>query len=359
MDESSLDALRDRIRGLDRALIELSAERVAVAREVGDLKRRADRPIVDYAQERAVLDRAREAAAAAGLDVEVAETLIVTLIRAAVRAQDQDSWRRASVGLGKRAVVVGGEGRMGRWFMRFLADQGYETGALDLRATAEENAWAEAALPEADLVVCSTPPSATAALYDSWASRPPRGVIADIASIKTPLIDPIRRLQAAGAAVASIHPMFGPSVVLLRDCDVVVCDTGDAAATRALAQLFTATTARVLFLPLDRHDELMADVLTLAHATVIAFALALPDAAAPVRSTTLGALQSLSGLLVRESPDVYYEIQALNPNSAGALDRLAGAVARVRDAVRSRDAGAFSDLLAEGRRKTDGPAAPR
>ena len=63
----------------------------------------------------------------------------------------------------------------------------------------------------------------------------------------------------------------------------------------------------------------MADVLTLAHATVIASALALPDAAVPVRSTTLGALQTLSANLVRESPDVYYEIQALNPNSPGAL----------------------------------------
>ena len=74
----------------------------------------------------------------------------------------------------------------------------------------------------------------------------------------------------------------------------------------------------------------MADVLTLAHATAIAFALALPDTAVPVRSTTLGALQTLSANLVRESPDVYFEIQALNPNSAAALERLATAVARVR-----------------------------
>jgi chorismate mutase/prephenate dehydrogenase len=352
MDTEPLDALRERIRELDRQLIAVAAERVAVARQVGDAKRRVDRPIVDYAQERLVLDRARETAAAAGLDGAVAETILIALIRAAVGAQDQDAWRHASVGAGKTAVVLGGEGRMGRWFTRFLADQGYTAGSLDTRGDRDENAWATAALPTADLVVCSTPPAATAALYTAWISSPPAGVIVDIASIKTPLIGPIRRLQAAGARVASIHPMFGPSVVLLRDCDVVVCDTGNLEATEAVAQLFTSTTARLLHLPLDEHDRLMADVLTLAHATAIAFALALPEAAVSVRSTTLAALRTLSATVVRESPDVYYEIQALNPNSAAALDRLAAAIARVRGAVESRDAEAFRALMEEGRART-------
>ncbi|HEX5069060.1 MAG TPA: prephenate dehydrogenase [Vicinamibacterales bacterium] len=283
----------------------------------------------------------------------MAETILVALIRAAVSAQDQDSWRRASVGHGKTAVVVGGLGRMGRWFTRFLADQGYAVGALDLDpAGDEEQAWARGALPTADLVVCSIPPAAAAALYDQWSADPPRGVIVDIASIKTPLIGPIRRLQAAGARVASIHPMFGPSVVLLRDCDVVICDTGDQEAAETVTRLFTSTTARLLHLPLDEHDRLMADVLTLAHATTIAFALALPDTAVPVRSTTLGALQTLSANLMRESPDVYFEIQALNPNSAAALERLASAVSRVRRIVSSRDAAGFHQLMDEGRHKT-------
>jgi chorismate mutase/prephenate dehydrogenase len=351
-DAGETDALRDRIRALDQALVAMAAERVAVARQLGEAKRRADLPIVDYAQERVVLERAREAADAAGLDARVAEAILVTLIRAAVSAQDQDSWRHAAVGQGKTAVVVGGEGRMGRWFTRFLADQGYETGALDIRSGGEERAWAEGALPTADLVVCSTPPAATAALYETWCPAPPAGIIVDIASIKTPLIGPIRRLQDAGAAVASIHPMFGPSVALLRDCDVVICDTGDARATETVSQLFQSTTARLMHVPLAEHDSLMADVLTLAHSSVIAFALALPETAVPVRSTTLGALQTLSSNLVRESPDVYYEIQALNPHSADALNRLAVAIDRVRAAVGSGDATAFTALMREGEAKT-------
>lgn len=341
--------LRDEIRRLDEEIVAAAARRIALAREVGEEKRRANLPVVDYGQERAVLDRARSAAEAAGLDPAVADSMVVSLIRASVSAQDRDRVRRASVGAGKTAVVVGGEGRMGRWFMRFLADQGYTTGSLDLVASDEENAWARAAFSAADLIVSAAPPTVTAQLYDEWSIAPPRGVVADIASIKTPLVASIRKLQQAGGRVASIHPMFGPSVLLLRDCDVVVCDTGDDAASSEVEQLFVPTTARVMHLPLDEHDRLMANVLTLAHATVIAFALALPDTPSPLRSTTLGALQTLSANLLNESPDVYFEIQAKNPNSAAALARLAGAVARVAEAVSSQDQEGFGALMAEGR----------
>jgi prephenate dehydrogenase len=82
---------------------------------------------------------------------------------------------------------------------------------------------------------------------------------------------------------------------------------------------------------------------------VIAFALALPETASPLRSTTLGALQGLSANLLNESPDVYFEIQARNPNSSAALERLAGAVARVASAVSSQDSAAFRALMDEGR----------
>jgi protein phosphatase len=45
----------------------------------------------------------------------------------------------------------------------------------------------------------------------------------------------------------------------------------------------------------------------------------------------------------------------LNPNSAGALDRLARAIDRVREAIGSRDARAFGALMREGEQKTPIP----
>ncbi len=352
MADENLDNVRERIRQIDLELVARAAERAQLVQRVGEIKRRLNIATVDYAQERAVLDRARAAAAQHGLDPAVAEDLLARLIRASVTAQVQDSLRFTAAGAGRRAVVVGGAGRMGGWFVRFLAAQGFQTGSLDSAGPDDESAWSRDALPAADLVVCAAPPAATADLYRSWAGRPPAGVVVDIASIKTPLVEPIRALQRAGARVASIHPMFGPGIALLRDADVVVCDTGDAEAAAAVERLFQPTTARLVRLPLDEHDRVMADLLSLAHAAAIAFALALPQREHPVRSTTFHALESLAAAVVRESPAVYHEIQSRNPHSAAALRRLRGAVDRVIAAVDADDATAFATLMQEGQTRT-------
>lgn len=354
-----LAAPRARIRELDLQLVALAAERVRLAREVGEIKRRAGHATVDYAQERAVLERAAAAAEAEGLEPAVAEDVLSRLIQAAVTVQEQESLRRAGTGAGKIAVVVGGAGRMGRWLRRFLDAQGYAAAVVDPAAPEEIDALGRKLLPRADLVLCATPPQRTAACYREWLERPPAGVIADIASIKAPLVGALRELQAAGARVASIHPLFGPGIVVLRDADVVVCDTGDEEAAAAVEALFAPTTARLVRLPLDEHDRLMGDLLSLAHAAAIAFSLALPEDDHPVRSTTFQALARLAAAAVRESPEVYYEIQADNPHSLPAVERLRTAVERLLTAVRERRPEEFAALMTEGMRRTRADASAR
>jgi chorismate mutase / prephenate dehydrogenase len=243
---------------------------------------------------------------------------------------------------------------MGRWFARFLEAQGWGVSLVDPAAPREEDERGRERLGGAELVVVATPPGRTAAAYGEWCEAPPAGVVVDIASIKTPLVEPIRRLQAAGARVASIHPMFGPQAVLLRDADVVICETGDDDATGVVEGLFAPTTAHLVRLPLEEHDRLMADLLSLAHATAIAFALSLPAAEHPVRSTTFKALERLAATVVRESPDVYYEIQAENPHSAVAVAKLRAALGRLTAVLADGDRAAFGELLTEGRRRTPG-----
>ncbi len=357
--DDNLDALRERIRQVDLELVQKAAERVELARQVGEIKRRQNLPTVDYIQERVVVERARMMARERGLDPGMAEDLFAALILSAVTAQDRDNLRRAAVGTGKSAVIVGGAGRMGRWMREFLSAQGFTAGILDPAAEKDENDWARETLPSAELVVCSTPPAATAELYTRWTEKPPEGVVVDIASIKTPLIGPIDALQGAGGSVASIHPLFGPSIDLLRETDVVICDTGDSEAAAAVEKLFEPTTAHIVHLPLAEHDRIMADLLSLGHAAAIAFALALPETEHPVRSTTFRALESIAAAVVRESPDVYYEIQTSNPHATGAYDRLRTALERIVSVIIAEDKEGFHALLEEGRRRTPSDEASR
>lgn len=350
----TLDELRRRIGELDREVVRLAAERIRIAREIGRRKRQEGLPTLDYAQERRILDAVQLQAKQAALDPAIAQDLVARLIRASVGAQEADSLRHSAHGQGRAAVVVGGAGRMGRWMGRFLDAQGWSVGVLDPRDPAGEQRESAARLPTAELVVLATPPGSIATLYRQWRAKPPRGVLIDLASIKSPLLGPIRELQAAGARLASIHPMFGPATLLLRDSDVVVCDTGDDEATKVAEGLFAPTTARIVRLRLEEHDRVMADLLSLAHAAAIAFALALPAAEHPVHSTTFQALERLAATVARENPDVYYEIQADNPHSMEALERLEAALALVRRAVASRSPQLFGDLLREGRKRTPG-----
>lgn len=347
-----LDGARRRIEALDADLVRLAAERVAAAREAGRAKAELGQPTVDFARERAVLERARQAAADAGLDAGVAEDLLMRLIVASTTRQETDRVAAAGLGAGKTAVVVGGAGRLGGWLTAFLRSTGHDTFVLDPAAPAQLDA-ARRQLRSAGLVLVAVPPSEAARLYDAWAADPPRGVVADVCSVKAPLLGALRRLAAAGVHVASFHPMFGPSAAVLRDCDVVLCRTGDAVAEQAVRDLFAPTSARLVEVGLEEHDRLMADVLSLAHAAAIAVATSLPGA--PVaQSTTYRRLRDVAASVVRESPQVYYEIQAGNPHSLDAIDRLAANLARLRASIAAKDADSFAALLAEGRQRVEG-----
>lgn len=345
---NDLESARKQIAELDRQIIETAAKRVELARDVARFKREAAQPTVDFTQERDVMERARTAAEQAGLATDVAEDLVSRLVEETVTVQEGESLRLAGGGAGRSAVVVGGGGRMGRWFVGFLANQGFQVNILDPEVP-QHAKTAKAMLPDADLVIMAAPPTAIAMRYMDWTDEPPKGILIDIASVKEPLLAAVKDLQKAGARVASIHPMFGPDAKMLRDHDVVICDTGDEEAMQAARELFEATTAHIVEVPLEEHDMWMADVLALAHATALSFAHSLPETPRPVRSSTLGALEDLAWHVVQEAPEVYFEIQARNPHALQSVDRLARSVQQLARIVQRDKSDQFRKYVEAGR----------
>ena len=57
-----LSALRSRLTAIDQELLELAAERQSIALQIGQAKRQLHRGTRDFAREKVVLDRGREAA---------------------------------------------------------------------------------------------------------------------------------------------------------------------------------------------------------------------------------------------------------------------------------------------------------
>jgi chorismate mutase/prephenate dehydrogenase len=154
--------------------------------------------------------------------------------------------------------------------------------------------------------------------------------------------------------VTSLHPMFGPGTELLSGRHVVFIDLGSAEALAAARALFAPTMAEQVVMSLDEHDRLIAYVLGLSHALNIAFFTALAESgeAAPklarMSSTTFDAQLDVATNVAEESPELYYEIQALNDYGAESLQALSAAVERLRSAVESRDFPTFRRLMEQG-----------
>jgi chorismate mutase/prephenate dehydrogenase len=205
-----------------------------------------------------------------------------------------------------------------------------------------------------DFLVVATPLGASSGILAELARRQPKGVVFDLGSLKSPLRSGLAALQAAGVKVTSLHPMFGPGVDLLSGRHVIFIDLGNAEALAAARTLVQPTMAEQVVMDLDEHDRLVAYVLGLSHALNIAFftALAGSGEAAPklerMSSTTFDAQIDVAVGVAEESPELYYEIQALNDYGGESLQALADAVERLRQTVQRHDLPAFRALMEQG-----------
>ena len=364
----NLDELRGEITELDTRLIELVARRQELSRQVAAVKRSSGRPTRDFGREREVILRARTAAAESGVSPDLAESLLRQLIQSSLATQEQARVAAQAHGSGKRALVIGGHGKMGSWFADFLASQGFEVGIADpagpLPGFGFVADWQNDPLDQ-DVIVLATPLGATAQLLHALAKRAPRGLVFDLGSLKTPLRTGLAALADAGCRVTSLHPMFGPDTELLSGRHVIFIDLGNDAALAEAQALFQPTMAERVVMSLDEHDRLIAFVLGLSHALNIAFFTALADSgeAAPrlarMSSTTFDAQLEVASRVAAESPDLYFEIQSLNDYGAESLRALQTAVGRLVDVVERRDLAAFTAIMHRGRAYLDVRAAAR
>jgi chorismate mutase/prephenate dehydrogenase len=354
----TLDEIRTRLSALDAQLIALIAERQNLSRQVAEAKRAEGRATRDFRREREVLMQARATAESLGVSPGLAESVLRLLIRGSLTTQERIRVAAAGRGTGQSAVVIGGSGKMGRWFVEFLASQGYEVTIADPAGRVEGHAhitdWRDGAV-DYDLIVVATPLKVANVVLQQLAERRPRGLVFDIGSLKTPLRQGIASLVDAGCKVTSIHPMFGPDTELLSGRHVIFVDVGSKVAIDEAQALFGSTMAERVVMSLDEHDRLIAYVLGLSHALNIAFFTALADSgeAAPrlaqLSSTTYDAQVDVATRVAGDNPELYFEIQSLNDYGRESLQALRDAVERLWRAVTAGDAPEFIAMMQRGR----------
>ena len=353
----NLEKLRTSLSDVDRRLVELIAERQRIVGEIGRTKRHSGTGTRDYQREKDVLDMGRAQAGQLGVDPDLVENLLQLLILTSLESQERDRVAAEGKGDGRTALVIGGAGKMGCWFADFFASQGFATTVADPGVDdgpGRFHNWTDAGV-DYDVIVVAAPLAVSGRILAQLAVLKPTGLVFDIGSLKSPLIDGLQELRAAGCRVTSLHPMFGPDTRLLSGRHLIFCDAGDAAATAAAKELFAATMVEQLEMGLEDHDRLIAYVLGLSHALNIAFFTALAESgeAAPklarMSSTTFDSQLLVSAAVAQDNPHLYFEIQNLNRYGLGPLDALCEAARRIRETVAAGDENAFVELMERGR----------
>ena len=165
----------------------------------------------------------------------------------------------------------------------------------------------------------------------------------------------LRDAVAKGERVCSVHPMFGPEAESMLERNLLLCDCGSPEAIEETKELFASAGASVSVMPVEKHDELIGYVLGMSHALNIAFFEALANSGhsfaefKAAASTTFDMQAANSRRVAKENPEMYYEIQHLNPHNVEALDALIEAMKEVRSATKAKESDDFVHIMERGR----------
>ena len=349
----SVEGIRWKIEEIDNEILDLIKKRMNIAVDMGHHKVDKAMPVRDMRVEDQVRNRYLARAKEVGISDAAAVELSALLVRESVEAQA----RLPRPMKPRKVLVVGGGGAMGQWLCRFFASRGHGVKVFDDMPGGEfQNVNLEEGVKEADVIAVSSHISATADMLRKIFKLRPKGLIFDIASVKSPIVDVLKEGAEQGLLVCSIHPMFGPSASFIFARNLIVCNCGSDIAVNKFMPLLNGTGANVIEMPVEDHDKIISVVLGMSHALNLAFFGALKESGfshqelREVSSTTFERQMNTSGSVARESPNLYYEIQHLNPHNSEMLDKLIDALREVQLAGSDEDRSHMIRLMHEGRK---------
>jgi chorismate mutase/prephenate dehydrogenase len=358
MNRKKLGDLRKEVQRLDDAILKLAQKRTSLAGEIGRIKLTLGFPVRDYETEREVLTSARAKCERYGLDPTLGREITRALIAGAVKEQESIHEKRF---LGSKApvTILGGRGKMGGWLARYFHSRGHQVVIHDpagpLSGFRSEASF-DRAVDGAGILLVSVPLHTAGAVYKRILRRKPTGMIIDVFSLKSPVLDSIWSGLDAGLSIGSIHPLFGPEVYLLSDRILLLCPCGHARADRAIGDLFSGTSLGIARIPVEEHDRVMGLVLGLSHAVNIVFTEALASSGLPwedlrrAATTTFEKQARSAGEVAGENPRLYYDIQHLNEHTPVVFRRFEEAFAAFRRSALSRSPRSFEAMMARGRK---------
>lgn len=317
-----LAELRAQIDSLDEELLQLLAKRLNVVHKIGEVKLQHGLPIYVPQRESEMLQKKREAATQLGLSPNLIEDILRRIMRESYVSENQFGFKTVNPQI-RKIVIVGGRGKLGSLFGRYLSGSGYNVVSL------EQNDWPQAAqiLQDADVVIVSVPiantPEVIAQLKPYLTENM---LLADLTSVKRAPLE--KMLEVHHGPVVGLHPMFGPDVASMAKQIVACCDGRFSERYQWLLQQIQMWGVKIYHVDATEHDHHMTYIQALRHFSTFVYGLYLSQ-----QSVDLEKLLALSspiyrlelamvGRLFAQDAALYADIIADKPENLAVIEHL-------------------------------------
>jgi chorismate mutase/prephenate dehydrogenase len=362
MDEQSQDKireLREDISAIDADIFALIKKREQLSAKIGMEKRKLSIPDKDFAREKEVFEHAFKLAEELALPKSYVLELQKLIIEISLSRQEKDRIRSVRNEHALSVLIIGGSGRLGSWLCRFFADSGHRITVMDKRAPDFSCSYQQSLEDFQDIynvIIVATPiRESIKILADLSLLKPYKSLIFDVSSLKSPVLNPLKKLKNLGLKVTSLHPMFGPSVELLFGKHLIITSLGDNNADKEALNLFKASSLTVLSMSIDEHDAAMSYLLSLSHIISILFFDMLATSDIKIAelekfsSPTFSKILAVAKNVALENPHLYYEIQALNPHNKNIYSKLKTSLDVLLEAISNKREDNFVEIIEKGK----------
>ncbi|WP_439290775.1 bifunctional chorismate mutase/prephenate dehydrogenase [Lonepinella koalarum] len=317
-----LKEIRNEIDRLDSELIDLFAKRLALVKKVGEVKHQHGLPIYVPEREADMLAARRQEAEKMGIPADLIEDVLRRVMRESYTSEHHLGFKTVNPNI-KKIVIVGGKGKLGGLFARFLQASGYFVDVLGRQD------WqsADQILAHSDVVIVCVPIANTLQTIERLQPYLTENMLlTDLTSVKR---QPLQKmLEVHNGAVVGLHPMFGPDIASMAKQVVVRCDGRYPERYQWLLDQITIWGAKIYQVDATEHDHSMTYIQALRHFATFANGLHLSKQ--PVKLANLLALSSpiyrlelaMIGRLFAQDGGLYADIIMDKPENLAVIESL-------------------------------------
>ncbi len=318
----ALKELRAQIDQVDREMLQLFAKRLQLVAKVGEVKHKHGLPIYAPEREADMLAARRQEAEKIGVPPDLIEDVLRRLMRESYVSENNFGFKTVNPSI-KKIVIVGGKGKLGGLFARYLQASGYCVEALGSQD------WVQAPhiMQGADVVIVCVPIAKTLETIERLKPYLTENMLlTDLTSVKRQPLE--KMLEVHQGAVVGLHPMFGPDIASMAKQVVVRCDGRYPERYEWLMEQIQIWGAKVYQVAAAEHDQSMTYIQALRHFATFANGLHLSKQ--PVQLANLLALSSpiyrlelaMIGRLFAQDGGLYADIIMDKPENLAVIESL-------------------------------------